>query len=104
MTAKPQPADPAHSGIGRLLRAGKPLAKVFYYLDLRPVADKSEMVGKVTVSQDTPMRSQVIAVLDSDEALTLELSDGRRLDVHTTRGNQFSGEFHIVALNPPGAQ
>jgi hypothetical protein len=102
MSVHPKPASEAMSGIGRLQRAGKPLAKVFYYLELRAADDGYKIEGDLSVSQDTPMRSQVLGVLDSDEILTLVLDDGRQLEVHTTRGDKFSGKFHIVAHNPPG--
>ena len=102
MSAHPKPVSESLSGIGHLLRAGKPLAKIFYNLDLRHAADGYEVEGDLSVSQDTPMRSQVLGVLDSDEILTLVLGDGRKLEVHTTRGDKFAGKFHIVAHNPPG--
>ena len=102
MSAQPKPASEALSGIGHLLRAGKPLAKIFYNLDLRHAADGYEIEGDLSVSQDTSMRAQVLSVLDSDEILTLVLGDGRKLEVHTTRGDRFEGKFHIVAHNPPG--
>ena len=102
MSVQPKPASQSLSGIGHLQRAGKPLAKIFYILALRQDADGYEVEGELTVSQDTPMRSQVLGVLDSDEVLTLVLGDGRKLEVHTTRGDKFAGKFHIVAHNPPG--
>ena len=102
MSVSPKPASEALSGIGHLLRAGKPLAKIFYNLDLRHAADGYEIEGDLSLSQDTPMRSTVISVLDSPEILTLVLADGRRLEVHTTRGDRFEAKFHIVAHNPPG--
>ena len=103
MSIQPKPASESLSGIGHLLRAGKPLAKIFYNLDLRRTStDGYEIEGDLTLSQDTSMRSQVIGVLDSDEVLTLVLGDGRKLEVHTTRGDKFSGKFHIMAHNPPG--
>ncbi|MEP7357071.1 MAG: hypothetical protein ABI847_07515 [Anaerolineales bacterium] len=102
MTIHPKPAAEELSGIGHLLRAGKPLAKIFYNLELRTAADGYEIEGDLSVSQDTSMRSQVLAVLDSPEILTLVLGDGRKLEVHTTRGDRFEAKFHIVAHNPPG--
>ena len=102
MSVSPKPTAEELSGIGHLLRAGKPLAKIFYNLELRRAADGYEIEGDLSVSQDTSMRSQVLAVLDSDEILTLVLADGRKLEVHTTRGDKFQGKFHIVAHNPPG--
>ncbi len=103
MSVQPKPASQSLSGIGHLQRAGKPLAKIFYILDLRRTAgDGYEVEGELSVSQDTPMRSQVLGVLDSEEILTLVLGDGRKLEVHTTRGDKFAGKFHIVAHNPPG--
>jgi len=103
MSVQPKPASESLSGIGHLLRAGKPLAKIFYNLDLRrTAADGYEVEGDLSLSQDTSMRSQVISVLDSAEILTLVLGDGRKLEVHTTRGDKFEGKFHIVAHNPPG--
>jgi hypothetical protein len=102
MSVQPKPASESLSGIGYLQRAGKQLAKIFYNLDLRTAASGYEVEGELSVSQDTPMRSQVLGVLDSDEVLTLVLGDGRKLEVHTTRGDKFAGKFHIVAHNPPG--
>ena len=102
MSVQPKPASESLSGIGHLLRAGKPLAKIFYNLDLRPAVDGYEVEGDLSVSQDTSMRAQMLSVLDSDEILTLVLGDGRKLEVHTTRGDKFEGKFHIVAHNPPG--
>src|SRR4026207_821967 len=102
MSVQPKPASQSLSGIGHLLRAGKPLAKIFYNLDLRPAPDGYEVEGDLSVSQDTSMRAQVLSWLDSDEILTLVLGDGRKLEVHTTRGDKFQGKFHIVAHNPPG--
>ena len=102
MSAHPNATHEELSGIGHLLRAGQPLAKIFYNLDLHTAADGYAIEGDISVSQDTSMRSQVLSVLDSNEVLTLVLSDGRRLEVHTTRGDRFEGKFHIAAHNPPG--
>ena len=102
MSVSPKPAPERLSGIGKMLRADKQLAKVFYNLEKRKAEGGFEIEGDLSVSQDTPMRSQVLSVLDSDEILTLVLDDGRKLEVHTTRGDRFSGKYHIVAHNPPG--
>jgi hypothetical protein len=102
MSTNPKPAIQTLSGIGKLLRAGQQLAKIFYNLQLRQAEGGYAIEGDLSVSQDTPMRSQVLSVLDSDEILTLVLDDARKLEVHTIRGDRFSGKFHIVAHNPPG--
>ena len=104
MSVSPKPAAQDFSGVGRLLRGAKPLAKVFYYLERRSTSDGFQLEGKVTVSQDTPMRQAVLGVLDSAEPLTLVLADGRRLDVKPTRGDRMSGSYTITALDPPGIQ
>jgi hypothetical protein len=94
-------------GIGQITKAGKRLAKVFYRLQIRqeviPGAPTtygaSEISGEMTVSQDEPMQSQVMKSLSTGEPLTLNLEDGRRLDVFVTRTSEFSDAFRVVPAN-----
>ena len=104
MSVNTTPAAEEYSGVGRLLRGGKPLAKVFYYLERRPTPGGFELEGKVTVSQDTPMRPAVLTVLYSAEPLTLVLADSRQLAVNPVRGDRISGSYTITAHDPPGIQ
>ena len=82
------------------MRAGRHLAKVFYYLEVRqagpgpaPAADAAgqtaawDITGEVTVSQDEPMQAQVNSSLRSGEVFTLVLADGRRLEVRASQGD-----------------
>jgi hypothetical protein len=93
------------SGIGELRRAGKRLAKVFYYLEVRREAGAAgpvDISGELTVSQDEPMQASIVSGLRSGEVLSLVLDDGRQLEFHATQGSPMEKQYHITGANPAG--
>lgn len=93
------------SGVGELLRAGKRLAKVFYYLEVRREAGATapvEVSGELTVSQDEPMQPSIVSGLRSGEVLTLVLDDGRQLEFKATPGSLMEKQYRIAGANPAG--
>ena len=105
MSGNDSPLVEAPSGIGELRRAGKHLAKVFYYLEVRQVASAAgplDISGELTVSQDEPMQSSIVSALHSGELLILVLGDGRQLEFHAALGSPMEKQYHITGTNPAG--
>ena len=114
MSGKTYKTTETPGGIGEVRKAGVHVAKVFYRLTVRREiipgeaagAKESygapEISGEVSVSQDEPNQSQVLKSMGSGELLTLHLEDGRRLDIHATKGEGYSDAFRIVASDATG--
>jgi hypothetical protein len=91
-------------GIGELRKAGARVAKVFYRLKVRKeitgsnpeTLGEAEISGELTVSQDEPMQSQVLRSVAAGDLLTLTLSDGRQINIHVSKTNEFSDAFQII--------
>ena len=115
MTMKTYKTLETPSGSGELRVAGAHLAKVFYHLKVRqeiivgePATGQAggigplEITGEVTVSLDEPMQTEVLRRVGSGELLTLNLNDGRRLDVTASKVEALSDAYRIVPSSSVG--